>query len=124
MEVVLFLVSGVRHANEDDPKSVGELVANLREGQPLDLSDEPDNPYNNRAIRLATDGQPVGWIPDHLLDYVHKNREGGNHVRVTVEHVNGADTPWHLRLLCNLCVERSRRAMADPSERLAQGSRP
>lgn len=107
--VLPFLVSGVRHVDEDHPDRVGELVAKLTRGQHLDLTNEPDNPSNPRAVLLATAGRRVGWIPDYLLDYVHKQQEAGKDIAAMVEHANGSETPWHMRLLCRLEVSVSER---------------
>ena len=98
--VLPFLVSGVRHV--DDASTVNKRIASLREGEELDLRDEPDNPHNDRAVRLEAKGQPVGWIPDYLLEQVWKNRGAGRRIHVTVERANGPETPWHIRLLCRL----------------------
>jgi hypothetical protein len=103
-EVRPFLVSGVRHVDEDNPHGVGALVAELTPGQLLDLADEPDNPANPSAIVLKAAGRRVGWIPDYLLDYVHKQRGAGNRVTAVVVQPNGPEAPWHLRLLCRLEV--------------------
>lgn len=103
-ETLPFLVSGTRHADEDDPAAVTERISNLSEGQPLELRDEPENPTNDRAIALDAHGRPVGWIPDYLLDDVHKQRAAGKTVSVVVEQANGPEIPWHLRLLCRLEV--------------------
>ncbi|MBW3576155.1 MAG: XRE family transcriptional regulator [Actinobacteria bacterium] len=103
-----FLVSGVSHAHEDaegdTPEAVTERVASLQRGQRLEWRDEPANPFNDRAIRLEVDGCLVGWIPDYLLDYVHKKRNENYSFQVMVERANGGDRPWHLRLLCRLEV--------------------
>lgn len=107
-EIQPFLTSGVRHVDEDHPDPVGALVAKLKRGQHLDLADEPDNPNNPRAVLVATAGRKVGWIPDYLLDYFHKQREAGKDIAVVVEHANGAETPWHMRLLCRLEVSASK----------------
>ncbi|MHB1445955.1 MAG: helix-turn-helix domain-containing protein [Acidimicrobiales bacterium] len=101
-----FLVSGIRHVDERHPDKVAEFVARLTKGQILSLQDEPDNPINPRAIVLDASGQRVGWVPDYLLDYLHKYREAGNAVSAVVEHSNGPEAPWHLRLLCQLVVGR------------------
>ncbi len=105
-ESLPFLVSGVSHAHEDDsgdtPDVVTDRVAGLRTGRELRWRDEPDNPSSNRAIRLEADGRLVGWVPDYLLDYLHKNRGPNVDIRIVVERANGADRPWHLRLLCRL----------------------
>lgn len=107
-ESLRFLASGVSHAHHDipgdTPEAVTERVANLRAGQELDWRDEPDNTSNPQAIRLEVDGRLVGWVPDYLLDYVHKSRGPDVDVHVIVERANGADRPWHLRLLCRLDV--------------------
>lgn len=103
-EVRPFLVSGVRHVDEYNPDGVGALVAELTPGQLLDLADEPDNPANPSAIVLKAAGRRVGWIPDYLLDYVHKQRGAGKRVIAVVVQPNGPEAPWHMRLLCRLEV--------------------
>lgn len=107
-ESLPFLVSGISHAHEDvpgdTPDAVTQRVAALGTGQELEWCDDPDNRFNDRAIRLEADGQLVGWVPDYLLEYVHKSRGPDVGLRVVVERANGADRPWHLRLLCRLEV--------------------
>ena len=101
-EVRPFLVSGVRHADEMNPGLVTKRIAVLRQGHELTLRDEPANPHNERAILIEASEEPVGWVPDYLLDYVHKRRDEGMQPHVYVEKANGPETPWHLRLLCLL----------------------
>lgn len=98
-ETVLFLVSGVRHV-----PGASERIERLRQGDRLVLRDEPENEFNPRAILLddAT-ASPVGYVPNYLLDYVHKRAED-HRIDVHVEQANGAEIPWHLRLLCRLNV--------------------
>jgi transcriptional regulator with XRE-family HTH domain len=103
-EVRLFLVSGVRHVDEQDPDRVGGIVAQLSRGQSLNLRDEPDNPNNPRAIVLEAGTQRVGWVPDYLLQYVHDMRSAGKRVCAVIEQASGPEAPWHLRLLCKLEV--------------------
>lgn len=99
-EVLHFLVSGVRYM---DPEGV--RLAQLEPGAKLCLRPEPDNDSDPRAVLLdARTDEPVGYIPSYLLDYLHKQRDQGADVEVTVEQVNGPDTPWHLRLLCRMDV--------------------
>lgn len=97
-----FLASGVRHVDERDPDAVADRIARLRRKDPLALRDEPDNPINPKAILLEASGEIVGWMPDYLLDEVHKSRDAGDDLNVLVEHANGPEVPWHLRLLCRL----------------------
>ncbi|MCA1694164.1 MAG: helix-turn-helix domain-containing protein [Actinobacteria bacterium] len=108
--VRLFLASGARHVNEEDPDSVAERIAQLQRGEPLTFRDEPDNPINPQAIILETSSprHAVGWIPDYLLDEVHKRRDAGDDLRVYVEHANREDVAWHLRLLCRLELRQGR----------------
>lgn len=101
-EVRSFLVSGVRHADETNHGVVTKRIQSLQQGEELNLRDEPDNPHNERAILIEASGEPVGWVPDYLLDYVHKRRGEGMQPYVYVEKANGSDTPWHMRLLCLL----------------------
>jgi len=99
----LFLASGVRHLDGHE-----EVLAGLSPGDELIMRDEPDNPYDDRAVLLdAEANRPVGWIPSYMLDEVHKHRQGIDPVRVFVERVNGPGTPAHLRLLCRLRVEHN-----------------
>jgi hypothetical protein len=103
VETMPFLASGVRHVTEGQPAVITARVERLKREAVLSLKDEPDNPSSERAIVLECDEGPVGWMPAYLLDYVHKQR-GEKEVRVSVLQSNGADVPWHLRLLCLLEV--------------------
>jgi hypothetical protein len=108
----LFLVHGIRHAHEE-PRildgqeisvtraQVDAALAQLRPGDELALVREPDNPVNPLAIMVVTSSVPVGWVPDLLAEDVHSLQRRTN-VTITVEHVNGPDAPWHLRLLARL----------------------
>lgn len=97
-----FLVSGVRHAVDLAPDKLARLLGEISEGTELQLVPEPDNPRNVRAIRLALNGTAVGWIPDYLLDEVHGYLDSGRAVMVSVARANRDETPWHLRLLCQM----------------------
>lgn len=90
-----FFVSGVRYK--------GFELASLHSGQELQLVDEPDNEHNPRAVLLAADGSALGWIPDWLVEDVHRFRSTDK-LRIFVEQVN-EDAPPHLSVLCRLIVE-------------------
>jgi len=109
----LFLVHGIRHAHEG-PRSldgheirvtreqVETALAQLRPADELRLAREPGNPpINPLAIMVIGSSIPVGWVPDLLAEDVHSVMQHAN-VTVTVEHVNGPDAPWHMRLLARL----------------------
>lgn len=100
-----FLVSGVRHADEDAPESVSRRVQKLNAGDPLTLVPEPDNPQNPDAMQLAANGKIVGWIPDYLVDEIHNYLQADKELTFQVARANGPNVPWHLRLLCEMKVE-------------------
>ena len=94
-----FLVHGVRHMAK---YGVEERIARLTQGEELALIDEPSNPVNPRALVVTSSGShSLGWVPDLLLDYVHKVRDTAT-ARLLVERTNGTDVPWHLRLCVRL----------------------
>jgi hypothetical protein len=94
-----FLVHGVRYMAK---YGVEAHIATLSKGDELRLEPEPTNPVNPRAqLVCARTGQPFGWVPDVLLDYVHHVRSVAEPI-VTVERTNGNDAPWHLRLCVRL----------------------
>jgi hypothetical protein len=111
-----FLVHGVRHVPDRSLRldgaehvvsqsQVDDHLAALRPGDALRIFDESDNPVDPRALVIATDdGFPLGWLPDLLLEEIHSARERTT-IKVTVEHVNGPDVIWHMRLLASLSAE-------------------
>ena len=96
----LFLAHGVRHL-----AGAGERITRLRPGDRLTVRPQPDNVHNARALLIdAHAGGEVGWVPDWMLDLVHRMIEADPDYRLTVEVANGPETPAHLRLLCRLDV--------------------
>lgn len=93
---VRFLVHGIRHLTEDERARIDSL----REGQPLQLRPEPDNPVDDRAVLVTDDGHRLGYVPGPLLDYVHPILAGDH--ALTVERVNPAEAGFHMRLLVRL----------------------
>jgi hypothetical protein len=108
----LFLVHGVQHAHEEPRILDGQEVRVTRQqvegaldqlvpGDKLTLAPEPCNPINPLAIMVVGASVPVGWVPNLLAEDVRHLMDQAT-VTVTVEHVNGSDAPWHLRLLARL----------------------
>jgi hypothetical protein len=94
----LFLAHGVRHID-----GAGDRISQLSAGDRLQLRAQPDNIHNARALLIdAEAGRPVGYVPDWMLDIVHRLVAADHDHRLTVEQANGPDTPAHLRLLCRL----------------------
>lgn len=102
----IFLVRGVSYAIRQHRT---EAVADsLQTGDRLTLADDSTNEANPRALLLeASDGAPVGWIPDLLVDYAHRVRSGGGVVELLQN--NGPSAPWHTRLLVRMSGRVARR---------------
>ncbi len=110
----LFLVNGVRHVPERvltlegrqirvSRAEVEAALATLSPGDTLGLVGEPANPVNPLAVVVTASAVPVGWVPDLLAaDIQALMSQFAVTVTVTVEHVNGPEAPWHLRLLARL----------------------
>lgn len=99
-----FLVSGISHADEEDPQRVNRIITKLKPGNPLEVVPEPENPKNPSALQLATEGRVIGWVPDYLVGEVQRYLEANRKIQFVVERANGPEVPWHLRLLCRLTV--------------------
>jgi hypothetical protein len=108
----LFLVHGMRYAHLEprmlDGRTVSvtrdqveAVLAELRPGDELGIAREPENPFNPLALMVLGSSVSVGWVPDLLVDDLQVLLDRAA-VSVTVEHVNGPDAPWHLRLLARL----------------------
>ena len=96
----LFFARGIRHRH-----GASEALTKLQIGDRLTLIDDSDNEVNGLAIFIdTTSGEPVGWVPNYLVDTVHDLRELNDHdaLTVTVEHVNPPEVAPYMRLICRL----------------------
>ena len=96
----LFFVRGIRHR-----PSASDAVANLNVRDHLVLVDDSDNKVNALAIHIDTTlGEPIGWVPNYLVNTIHDLRDlaGDNAVTITVEHVNPPEVAPYMRLICRL----------------------
>ncbi|MDN5854129.1 MAG: HIRAN domain-containing protein [Actinomycetia bacterium] len=90
-----FLVHGIRHVT-------GGLFPKLDIGEELALQADPANEVNPEAVLVCDrKGGRLGYVPDLLLDHLQALRRAGP-IALTVEHLNGPETPAHLRLLARL----------------------
>lgn len=46
--------------------------------------------------------EPVGFVPDWMVDVVHRLVDADPGYELLVERASGPETPSHLRLLCRL----------------------
>lgn len=92
----VFLARGSRYAGlESDTAAAVDL---LRADSELLIVNEAGNEANPDALMLTTtDGVPVGWVPDLLIDYARQVRDAGGNASVVQN--NGSAAPWHMRLL-------------------------
>lgn len=107
-----FLVHGIRHAHEETRilngqvtrEEVNDALERLGPGDSLALARDRHNPVNSLALMVLDSAILVGWVPDLLVEDIQTLMQRAN-VSVLVEHVNGPDAPWHMRLLARLRAE-------------------
>ncbi len=96
----LFFARGIQYR-----PGASEAVERLQQRDPLILVDDHQNEVNPLAIHIDSQhGDPVGWVPNYLIDPVHELRElnGQDTLSVTVEHVNPPEVAPYMRLICRL----------------------
>lgn len=92
-----FLLSGARHAPGDAPG----VIDHLPEGSALTIRSQSDNQVNPHAQLICTaNGEPIGWVPDALLDTVQAVRTGD--YQLVAMQVNGRQWPSHMRVVLRL----------------------
>jgi hypothetical protein len=91
-----FLVHGIRHLTAEERAAIDDL----QPGDRLELRCEPDNEYNERALLVQQGGGRLGWVPDPLLDHVHRIVDAP--FELVVERVNRPEAGLHMRLLVRL----------------------
>jgi len=94
-----FLVHGVRHALQD--ASAQDTLSALRDGDDVELRQQPDNAADRLAIHVCSGSVPIGWVPRLLCPAVH-DALGEGHVTGRVLKINGPEVPLHMRLLVEL----------------------
>lgn len=94
-----FLVHGIRYLTSEERVAIDEL----KPGDRLELRCETDNKVNERALLVRQNGDRLGYVPDPLLDYVHRIME--HPFELVVDRVNPVDAGMHMRLLVRLTGE-------------------
>lgn len=94
-----FLVHGIRHLTPGERTAIDDL----KPGDHLELRCEPDNEVNERALLVRQSGDRLGYVPDPLLDCVHRIME--RPFELVVDRVNPAEAGMHMRLLVRLTGE-------------------
>jgi hypothetical protein len=101
-----FLVHGIRYLTPEERAAIDDL----KPGDHLELRCETDNPVNERALLVRQDGQRLGYVPDPLLDYVHRIIESP--YELVVQRVNPVEAGMHMRLLVRLTGQLAATAVA------------
>lgn len=93
-----FLVRGTSYAVHSNDSA--DSANRLRPGDQLTVLADETNEANPDALLLTVAGDPIGWIPDLLIEYARQVVQSGG--TVTVLQNNGLDAPWHTRFLVRL----------------------
>jgi len=73
-----FAVRGVTFENRQ------EIIAELSENTPLELSPEPSNPYDPNAVAILFEGKKIGYVPRKYASYISKLLQQGEKLYVAV----------------------------------------
>ncbi len=95
----LTLTRRVRHPTSEERAAIDDL----KPGDRLQLQLETDNEVNERALLVRQSGDRLGYVPDPLLDYVHRIME--RPVELVVDRLNPVEAGMHMRLLVRLTGE-------------------
>lgn len=107
-----FLVNGLRHVSEGVRSLPGRTVSvtredqedclrGLRQGDPVVLESESNNPVDPDAVLVTAGGVPVGWVPRALAPSV-RELLGVGCVSAVVHRIGAPEAPPHLRLVLDL----------------------
>ena len=70
------------------------LWPHLREGQPLTLSREPDNPRDSRAVRIDWQGHKLGYLPQVENTAVSQLLDRGERIGARIARLGETPDPW------------------------------
>jgi hypothetical protein len=84
-----------------------QSIADLHEGDRLDLQREEDNAHDPRALLvLAATGKRLGYVPHTLVEDLGRLLVLGSGVEARVHRVNPAPAPVHQRLLVSIAADQ------------------
>lgn len=115
-----FMVAGVRYLREKSvivggrelgmysPDEYEAILSSVRAGDRLIVENEDGNAYAESACVLLTeDDCVVGYLPDWISRLAAEFDFSTSDTRIVVEHSNGSEAGWHLRLLVRMDVAAS-----------------
>ncbi len=73
----------------------GEKVwSMLREGDPLELRREPDNPYDPKAVEVLWKGRKLGYVPRRDNTVIAQLMDRGNLLKGKISGLRETPNPW------------------------------
>lgn len=66
----------------------------MREGDPLHLTREPENPHDPRAIRVEWRGEKLGYLPRRENDAISAELDRGGRVEARIARLRQDRNPW------------------------------
>lgn len=66
----------------------------LKVGDPLTLTREPDNPYDTKAIRVDWQGHKLGYVPRKENDAVARFMDNGQKLEARIVRLKVSRNPW------------------------------
>jgi hypothetical protein len=80
-----------------------ELWDELKVGDALLLTREPDNPFDAKAVRVSWRGQQLGYLPRAENAAVAAEMDGGGRVEAKIARLRSHRNPWQ-RILIEVFV--------------------
>lgn len=80
------------------------LWPELRQGDPLSLIREPDNPHDRQAVRVEWRGQHLGYLPRAENRTVAAEIDAGHRVSAKIARLREHRNPWQ-RVLVDIYLE-------------------
>lgn len=75
----------------DDGTSRQEIIAQLDEGDPIELRPEPKNPYDPNAIAVFSRRGQIGYIGRNDTDLVHMAMKAGRYRGADVDFIGESE---------------------------------
>jgi len=82
-----FAVRGITFDNRQ------QIIAELEENMLLELSPEPENPYDPNAVAILFEGEKIGYIPREYSAYISSLLQQGIKLYITVLRIIEKITP-------------------------------
>lgn len=71
-----------------------QLWTDMKVGDELTLTREPDNPYDAQAIRVAWQGQKLGYVPRRENADIARIMDSGTRLQARISRLLESRDPW------------------------------